>query len=196
MSAGPSNHVPREALLDYWLHESDPAATDAIDEHLMDCEPCGRALDELVALGDAVRAAFRSGAVSAMASDAFLQRLVAGGVHVREYRLPRNGSVNCTVGPDDELLVAHLETDLRGVERLDAVVTLSLEPDVQHRLHDVPFDAHAGEVLWLPKFGLVRSAPAHVAEVTLLSVGAAGSEELGRYTFRHQPWPPRPAPPG
>jgi len=189
MSATPHDHPSIDGLLDYWLHDSDAAATEAIDEHLMQCEPCGRALDELVALGDGVRAAFRSGAVSAMASDAFLKRVVGRGVQVREYRLPRNGSVNCTVAPEDELLVAHLETPLRGVERLDAVVTLSFEPDVEHRLQDVPFDAQAGEVLWLPKFDLVRNAPAHTAEVTLLSVDAGGARELGRYTFRHQPWP-------
>jgi hypothetical protein len=126
-----------------------------------------------------------------MAGSAFLQRLVAAGVQVREYRLPRNGGIDCTIAPDDELLVAHLETDLRGVERLDAVVTLSFEPGVQHRLHDVPFDPGAGEVLWLPKLGLLRQAPAHVADVRLLSVGSRGDQELGCYTFRHQPWPPR-----
>ena len=189
MSATPSSHPSIDALVDYWLDDGDAAAIEAIDEHLMECEPCGRALDDLVALGDSVRAAFRSGAVSAMASDAFLKRVVGRGVHVREYRLPRNGSVNCTVGPDDELLVAHLETPLQGVERLDAVVTLSFEPDVQHRLQDVPFDSQAGEVLWLPKLGLVRNAPAHTAEVTLLSVDAGAPRELGRYTFRHRPWP-------
>ena len=189
MSATPSSHPSIDALVDYWLDDGDAAAIEAIDEHLMECEPCGRALDDLVALGDGVRAAFRSGAVSAMASDAFLKRVVGRGVHVREYRLPRNGSVNCTVGPDDELLVAHLETPLQGVERLDAVVTLSFEPDVQHRLQDVPFDSQAGEVLWLPKLGLVRNAPAHTAEVTLLSVDAGAPRELGRYTFRHRPWP-------
>jgi hypothetical protein len=191
MSAQAPNHPSIEALLDYWLDDSDAAANAAIDEHLMQCEACGRALDDLVALGDGVRAAFRSGAVSAMASDAFLKRLVDHGVQVREYRLPPDGSVNCTVAPDDELLVAHLETPLQDVDRLDAVVTLSFAPDVQHRLQDVPFDARAGEVLWMPKFGLVRNAPAHTAEVTLLSVDPGGANELGRYTFHHQPWPGR-----
>jgi len=40
-----------------------------------------------------------------------------------------------------------------------------------------------------PLADLVRNAPAHTAEVTLLSVDAGGARELGRYTFRHQPWP-------
>ena len=133
MSAA-AGHLSVDALLDYWLHDSDAAATDAVDEHLMHCDACGQALDELIALGDGVRAAFRAGAVAAVASDAFVQRLAGQGLRVREYRLPHNGSVNCTVAPEDDLLVSHLEAPLQGVQRLDAVCELSLEPGVQHRL--------------------------------------------------------------
>ena len=82
MSAA-SNHAPTDVLLDYWLHDTDPATTDALDEHLMQCDECGQALDDLMALGDGVRAAFRAGAVSGVTSDAFLQRLVAQGLRVR-----------------------------------------------------------------------------------------------------------------
>src|SRR5205085_101168 len=127
VSAATSQRPSVDALLDYWLHDSDAAATDAIDEHLMQCEACGDALDELIALGAGVRSAFRAGAVSAVTSDAFVQRLVGRGLQVREYRLPQNCSVNCTMAPDDELLVAHLETPLHGVVRLDALVRLSLD---------------------------------------------------------------------
>jgi hypothetical protein len=188
MSAA-SNHAPTDVLLDYWLHDTDPATTDALDEHLMQCDECGQALDDLMALGDGVRAAFRAGAVSGVTSDAFLQRLVAQGLRVREYRLSHNGSVNCTVAPEDELLVAHLEAPLEGVERLDAVVQFSLQPDLTHRLDDIPFDARTGEVLWVPKLDAVRHFPAHTAQVTLLSVRSGDTHELGRYTFRHRPWP-------
>jgi len=184
-----AGHLPIETLLAWWLHETDAADTDAVDEHLLRCDACGETLDALVGLADGVRAAFKAGLVGAIASGDFIARLASRGHRVREYRLPCNGGVDCTVAPDDELLVAHLETPLQDVDRLDAVVTLSFAPDVQHRLEDVPFDAQAGEVLWLPKFDLIRNAPAHTAEVTLLSVDADAAHELGRYTFRHQPWP-------
>jgi hypothetical protein len=116
-------HPGVEALLDYWLLD-DPAgsaATDAVDEHLMQCEACGQLLDQLVALGDGVRAAFRGGDVEAVTGDAFVRRLAEHGLRLREYRLPHNGSVNCTVAPEDELLVARLEAPLQGVQRLDVV---------------------------------------------------------------------------
>lgn len=184
-----SDHPSFDRLLDYWLRDDDAASTDAIDAHLMHCERCGRALDGLIALGEGVRTAFRAGAVSAMTSDAFLQRLVGAGMRIREYRLAHNGSVNCTVGPDDELLVAHLEAPLRGVEQLDAVAQLSIEPGRSHRLEDIPFDPETGEVIYVPKLADVRRLPAHTMEVTLVAVAAGTMREVGRYTFHHRPWP-------
>jgi hypothetical protein len=185
-----SNHPSLETLLDYWLHESDAAATDAVDEHLMQCDACGEVLDSLIALGDGVRAAFRAGAVSAVTSGAFVQRLAGQGLQMREYRLPHNGSVNCTVAPEDELLVARLEAPLQGVQRLDALAQRSIGPDVQHRLHDIPFDPRAGEVVYIERLADVRHMPTHTLQLTLLAVEESGSSrELGRYAFNHRPWP-------
>jgi hypothetical protein len=184
-----ANHPSIAALLDYWLHDGDAATTDRVDEHLMRCDACGQVLDELAALGDGVRAAFRAGAVAAVTSGAFVQRLASQGLKVRAYRVPHNGSVDCTVAPEDELLASHLVAPLRGVERLDALAEQSTEPGVQHRLQDVPFDPQAGEVLYVPKLAEVRQMPAHTLKITLLSVEPGGTRELGRYTFHHRPWP-------
>jgi hypothetical protein len=109
-------------------------------------------------------------------------------VRIREYRLPHNGSVNCTVAPEDELLVTRLEAPLQGVERLDALMRLSIAPGVQHRLEDIPFDAAAGEVLYFSPLAKVRQLPAHTIDLTLLAVADGGARELGRYTFHHSPW--------
>jgi hypothetical protein len=182
-------HLPLEALLDYWLRDSDAATTDAVDEHLMQCDTCGSALDDLIGLGDGVRDAFRAGAVATMASSAFVMRLAEQGLRLREYRLPHNGSVNCAVAPDDDVLVSRIEAPLQGVQRLDAVMQLSTEPDVQHRLHDIPFDAQRGEVHYLPRLARVRQLPAHTMQLTLLAVDPGGTREVGRYTFHHRPWP-------
>lgn len=188
-----AGHLSTAALLDYWLGDVDgnaAAAIDAADEHLMQCDTCGQALDRLLALGEGVRAAVTAGAVAMMAGTGFLQCLAARGLTLREYRLPHNGSVNCTVAPDDDLLVSRLAVPLQGVQRLDALVQVSLEPGVQHRLHDIPFDAAAGEVIYLPKVAAVRPLPAHTLEVTLLAVAPGAPRELGRYTFHHRPWAP------
>jgi hypothetical protein len=185
-----TNHLPLDALLDYWLRDSDPTATETVDEHLFRCDACGRALDELIGLGDGVRAAFRAGAVSAVMSGAFVQRLVAQGMRVREYRLAHYGSVNCTVSPDDELLVGRLEAPLADVQRLDLVAQLALESGVQEqRLEDIPFDPRTGEVLFVPKIAAVKELPANTLRITLLAVEPGGAREVGRYTLCHRPWP-------
>ena len=185
-------HPPVDALLDYWLHDSEPAETDAIDEHLMACDACGEVLDGLIALGDGVREAFRAGSVSAVTTDAFVQRLAGQGLRIRTYRVPAHGSVECTVAPDDELLVSHLEAPLAGVTRLDAVAQVLGESDLQHRLEDIPFDPRTDGVLHVQRLDVVRAMPAYVYQVTLLAVEPGGERELGRYTFRHRPWPGEP----
>jgi hypothetical protein len=183
-------HLGTGALLDYWLGDSDAAATDAVDEHLMQCDACGQALDALLALGQGIRDALRAGAVGGVVGGDFVQRLAQQGLQVREYQLMPGTSVNCTVAPDDELLVSRLllSRPLQGVQRLDLQVESSLEPGVRHELHDIPFDANAGEVVWINKLADLRPRPAFTAQAVLLAVGGAQTREVGRYTFNHRPW--------
>lgn len=190
MSA-PGGHLSVEALLDYWLDDAaSSASVDAADEHLMGCDACGGTLDELVALGAGVRAAFRAGALASVTTAAFVQRLAGRGLRLREYRVPAGGSVECSVAPDDDLLVSRLQAPLDGVLRVDAVVASSLDPGVEHRLEDLPFDPRSGEVIWLPKVAAVKLEPANTLRVTLLSIDdGGGARELGRYAFHHRPWP-------
>jgi hypothetical protein len=188
MSAG-DPHLTPDALLEYWLGESSPGDTDAAEEHLMRCEPCGEALDELIALGGAVREAVRSGDVWAVTGSALAQRMVDAGRRVREYRLPHNGSVKCTVAPEDEALVGRMAVPLQGVQRIDILKEFSHAPGVWHRMEDIPFDPDAGEVVWLARLARIREVPEHTMRVKLLAVDPGGTRELGTYTFRHRPWP-------
>ena len=151
MSAPTVAHPEWDALVDYWLGDSDAAATEAIDAHLLQCDACGATFDEVVALSRGVREAFGRGAVPSMLSAPFVERLKAAGRRVREYRVPHNGSVVCSVAPEDDLLVSRLDVPLQGVTRLDAVFELSLAPGQPMRLNDVPFDAARGEVVFTPK---------------------------------------------
>jgi len=184
-----ASHLSFGALVDYWLHDTDAPATDAIDEHLMHCDACGVALDELIGLGAGVRDAFRAGRVAAIVPGAFLARLQRQGLRIREYRLAHNGGVNCAVAPDDDLLVARIEVPLRGVQRLDAVTVQSFAPGVAHRLRDIAFDAHAGAVLFLPKLAEIREQPRHDMTLTLVAEEDGREREIGRYVFHHAPWP-------
>lgn len=179
--------VPLATLAEYWLGELDAAREAPVEEHLLGCGHCSAALQELADLGGGIRALVRAGAVLAIVPGAFVERLSAGGLRLREYRVPLNGSVNCTVAPDDDLVIARLEAPLAGVEQVDLVL-LDFRPEGQERLRDVPFDAAAGEVVWAPRTDTLHASPAFTAHAQLVAVARDGERVIGEYTFHHTPW--------
>jgi hypothetical protein len=175
--------LPR--LLDYWFGDLDPVETDRVDEHLFGCDACGALVEDIAALGRGTREAFAAGSLASVASPRFVEQLVAQGRRVRQYVVPCNGSVNCSVAPDDDVLVGRMQVALQGVQRLDMAADFDFGGETVW-LRDVPFDAASGEVVLLPAPAAVRQMPAHVMRVRLLAVEAAGARELGHYSFHHQ----------
>jgi hypothetical protein len=181
--------VALATLLEYWLGELDEAREATLDEHLLGCGHCSATLQGLVDLAGEVRAAVRAGAVHAVLADAFVKRLAAQGLRLREYRVPHNGSVYCTVAPDDDLLITRLDAPLAGVERLD-VELLGGEGAGLERLRDVPFDAAAGEVVLAARMERMRALPASTVRMRLLAMAPSGERLVGEYTFHHTPHRP------
>jgi hypothetical protein len=179
-------HPGFDELLDYWFGDTDEAATEAIDAHLFGCDACGMQLDRIAALAQGVRAAFAAGSLGVVVSPRFVDRLAERGLRVREYRVPLNGSVNCRVAREDDVLVSRLQAPLQGVQRLDVAADVTPGGGTEW-LRDIPFDAASGEVVLLARLAEVRNMPAHELRVRLLSVGDAGAREIGRFTFRHAP---------
>ena len=173
-------------LLEYWLGELGAERDEQIDEHLLGCGHCSANLQSLVELAGEVREAVRAGALHAVLSGAFVQRLAAQGLRLREYRVPHNGSVHCTVAPDDDLLITRLDAPLVGVERLDLERVGTGGAGVE-RLRDVPFDAAAGEVIFtLPMEG-VRALPVTDVRIRLVAVATSSERIIGEYTLHHTP---------
>jgi hypothetical protein len=191
MSALPACAAPIGVarLFDYWLDEVDAAAEEAVGRHLLECAHCSGELERLLDVGDHVRSLMRSGRVRAVLGEAFVQRLTDAGVRVREYRMAPGGSVDCSVAPEDDLLVARLQAPLADVGRLDVVVVNAMGDGSTRRLTDVPFDPDAAEILMAPVTAAVRQAPAHVQQVRLIAVEPTAERVLGEYVFRHTPWP-------
>lgn len=177
-------------LLAYRLGELDPDSEARIEEHYLGCARCSHRLDQLTALGREVRTLARTSGVSAVINGHFVRRLSERGLQVREYRVPRNGSVNCTVAPDDDFLVAQLEAPLGGVTRLDLIdVDRDGNPAMRHE--DIPFNAEAGGVVIATCIDAVRSLPATTLRMRLVAVDATGERILGDYVFNHTPYPPQ-----
>ena len=177
-------HLAFDELIEYWLDEFDDARTQDIDLHLLACEACGAQLDEVVALSQGVREAFANGLVHSFLSAAFIARLVESGMRVREYLIPQNGSVNCSVTPQDEVLVGRLVAPLEGVSRVDVAVRSSVM-DGEEWAYDVPFDVTNGQVLIAPKISQVRKLPTHDVYIRLLAVDDNVSREIANYTLHH-----------
>jgi anti-sigma factor RsiW len=177
-----ARHADLGTLVAYWLGELDEAREASLEEHYVGCAECSARLAEVEALAEGVKRAYASGRVGAVVTGAFVERLRARGLKLREYHVPRNGSVNCSIGPEHDVLLGYLEdVPLQGVSRVDAVVVL----DHEIRLEDVPFDVVAGQVILAPSVELIRSLPAHREVVRLVSVEDGGERVLGEYTFNH-----------
>jgi len=120
-------------------------------------------------------------------TDAFIKKLAAQNVRLREYRVAHNGSVNCTVAPEDEVLVTRLCAPLAGIERLD-VDFLDANGQSIQRLHDVPFDPAAGEVVITQQIQVVRAMPATTVQFRLYDMVSPSDERLfSEYALHHTP---------
>lgn len=176
-----------ETLIAYWLAELDPADEARIEEHYLSCAACSRRLEQLVALAGATRVVARTSGVDMVVNDEFVRRLTQDGLRVRQYHVPRNGSVNCTAGPEDDFVVAHLEAPLAGVQRVD-LLTLDDNADVATRHQDVPFIVNSGGVLLSTHIDKLRALPACIFRVRLVAIDQQGERILGDYTFNHTPY--------
>ena len=177
---------PVQALTAYWLGELEDPAENELEEHLFGCEECTRRLNAVAQLGEGVKRLAREGNVRAILTAPFVERLKELGVRVREYRMSAGGSVECTITPEDDLVVAHLHASLQEVRRLDMVLHGEQE-GVHARIEDVAFDPAAGEVVMLPNAMYLRQLNRATLEVKLVAVDAEQERVIGEYTFNHSP---------
>jgi anti-sigma factor RsiW len=167
-------------LIDYWFGELPPDRESAFEEHLFGCAECTAKLEELAALGESVRAAWRSGAVRAVIPGTLLDAMKKAGLRLREYRVAPGESVNCTIAEDDDFVISRFAAPLAGVRRVDLVTSVG-------HFEDVPFDAATGEVLSCPAPAQLKRAGAFTYRARLVAVEDAGERVLGEYTFVHTP---------
>lgn len=180
--------VPFARLVDYWLGALDAAREDEVERHLLSCGACCSALQRIADLAGGIHALARAGAIDAVVTDGFVKALGAAGARLREYRVPCNGAVHCTVAPADDALIARLQAPLAGVERLD-LVTLDTEGRAAQRLREIPFSAAAGEVVLMSRIDRIRALPTTTLRKQLVAVEQGRDRVIGDYRFLHVPWP-------
>jgi len=131
----------------------------------------------------------REGRLPAVLAPIVVERLQRDGRRIREYRVAPGGGVQCTVAPEDDVVLARLAVDLEGVTRVDLVTRVGDDPE--QRYPDLPFDAAGGELIVAPPIDVIRARPAHVERMRLVAVEPQGERLLGEYTFNHSPWTTR-----
>lgn len=178
-----------DTLIAYWCGDLDNGSEEQIEEHYLGCVHCSRRLEQIKDLGEAVGLLARNSGVSMVVSEAFVRRLAEDGLRVREYRVPLNGSVNCTIAPEDDFIVGYLQAPLAGVPRID-MLTLGDEGQVLQRQEDIPFAAESGSVVFVPGVEEIRALPKTTMHLRLLAVDDREERVLGDYRFHHSPQQP------
>jgi hypothetical protein len=179
--------LSEDDLLDWWSGGLPGERRRSVEEHLLSCDACATRGHALAALAQGVRGLVREGRLPAVVLPAVVDRLAREGRRIRTYRVPAGSGVHCTVGPEDDVVLARLEVDLRGVSRLDLVSRIDDGPE--QRLSDLPFDEAAGELILAAPTPILRERPRHVERLRLLALDPGGERLLGEYTFDHTPWP-------
>jgi hypothetical protein len=172
-----------QELLAYWLGELDEAQESRFDEHLLACASCSERLRTIVDLGAAIRGELLRGDFGFVLPAAFIRRIKEAGLSVREYNLEPGGSVNCTVTPDDDLVVAHLHAPLRDVRRLDLVIHDSTAGTL--RASDVAFDPEVDSLTMVPSVAFLRTLDRAQQRVRLVAVDGVNERVIADYTFNH-----------
>jgi len=175
-----------EVLLAWWAGELAEREEEELETHLFECPECERRGRELAAFADGVRRLARKGELTTSLLPEIVGRLEREGRRVREYRVAPGGSVQCSVAPEDDVVLARFAADLGGVARLDLLISVDDGPEQRHE--DLPFDPAANELIFAPSTEWLRGMPAHVQRARLLAVGPEGERLLGEYTFHHSPW--------
>jgi hypothetical protein len=180
-----SEAVDERRLVEYWLTELGDAQSDTLEEHLFECAACNAFLERLAALGDSIRDLHNAGHIAMVVPPEFVRKIKDAGMTVREYRLAPQGSVHCTIAPEDDFVAGHLETPLAGVSRLDVILE-DVDMNASRRLADIPFNAAHGEVVLLPSTRELRPIEKHTLRVHVIAVDPGGERPLGVYTFNHR----------
>jgi hypothetical protein len=177
-----------ELLAQYWSAELEQEREPGIEEHLLACADCSRRLEALVEIAEGLRGLARRGDLMVVLAPEFVARLERGGLRARQYALRAGGSVECTITPQDDLLVARLAADLSGLEHVDALFCDASGTE-RGRAVDIPFRAGLTEVVFNYPVPAARKMGHEVLIIKLVTPGEQGERLIGEYRFNHSPSP-------
>src|SRR3954453_14731961 len=113
--SGPCAHpVPVEVLVAYWAGDLPSAETDAVDEHVMGCEVCARASEQVAFITEGIRAT-----ISPVITARELAALRARGLRIEEHVVRPGQRTPLVFRANLDLLIHRLAgLDLSRAERV------------------------------------------------------------------------------
>lgn len=191
MNATCANPLGLDTLAAYWARDLDAPAEASVEEHILGCGGCTANLEWLVETVAGIKTLVRRGELRTVLSEALLDELKREGLRTREYAPPAGGRVECTIAPDDDLLIGRMAADLSGAERIDLVMC-NAEGTEMGRMADIPFQAGHSQVIVNEPAAAARLMDKEVLRVRLVEPQAAGDRLVAEYTFSHSRWNPDP----
>jgi hypothetical protein len=185
----PAHPLALDTLVAYRLGELTPDQEELVEAHYFECETCAARLRFVESLGREVAAVVREGRVSAAVTPAFVELATTRGVTLRRYDVEIGESVECSVAPQDDLVVTRLGVPLPPGTAVD--IETEVEPEgsgavTRFVTSDLSVDAESGGVLLAQSSESIRAYP---KSRVVLRVRARESGELfGPYTLHHTPW--------
>jgi hypothetical protein len=174
-----------EALAAWRAGELSDVEARSLEEHVFECDDCGRRLEWLEALVAALPTALGQARGLVCVTNRTTAQMRARGCRLREYQASPGERVPCTVGADDDFLVTRLRADLAGVTSVELALIDPTGRD--HGGRDLPVDRERGEVVYL----LAGSIARHFPDMELRCRLSAGDRTLGEYRFVHTAYRPR-----
>lgn len=170
-----------EELVQYWAGDLPEQRVDAIDEHMLGCEPCYQAASRIAALAEGLKTAVPPVVV---ASD--VERARAGGknvlVNVFEPGVPKEAWLY----RDTDLLVHQLHVGSRlPYERVNVDLIEAGGRPVAH-FEDVPFDPHSGTILVACRAHFASMLSSTDVDIHVRGVDGEGQERTTTFTVLHR----------
>jgi len=182
--------IPLEELIAYHLGELPDDEAERLEAHYFACPHCSERLEVVSRLDEGVRGLVHAGGLMAPSTMAMIERARARGIMVREYRTDPGEHVDCTGGPEDDLLVTRYG-GLAGVTSVDVHfrgAVVGSDQVIAMEYPDAPVDQRTGDLVLVAPGAMGRSMPPVEIEVRLTVHAAGGSHEAGPYYYHHRPW--------
>ena len=192
----PSCDVTLDTLIAYRFGELSEVEETRLEDHLFACSQCADRAAFLAATEREVQRLFVEGSLSGAGTLELLRRAEALGLTLRTYRIEPGGSVACTAGPDDDLIVVRLPLRVPEATSVDLEVDTRMflpeAEETQHQLREnMALDVDAGELIYLFSAAFIRKLPRSRWVMRARVHEPAGTREQGPYTMNHTPWEQR-----